>query len=219
MKDEIEDGIARLESLCVGSCDMFKELLRTYRMPWCGAAVYVDRDGTCLLSNKAADIVGRDAVAAASSMARVEWGGRVLDAHAVRLADLPGLCAGPLHDLVSDWVRQRLYGNCCTCRRVVPREGCDILVGTLAKLLRQRGEETGQNRLFAWMRNMGYLCRRTGEMYNMPTQDAVARGLFRISLGIVERPDGTTVATRTVRVTPKGVDYFLAMPRGSFSNN
>lgn len=82
-----------------------------------------------------------------------------------------------------------------------------ILVGDLAKLLWQNGYETGEKRLFAQLRSEGFLC-RDGNRYNMPAQRAMEMGLFEI----VERPvqiGVDTVIRRTVRVTPKGQQYFL----------
>lgn len=84
-----------------------------------------------------------------------------------------------------------------------------ILVGQLAKLLRQNGVDIGQNRLFAWLRDKGYLIRRTGTDYNMPTQRAMELGLFTIKETAITRSDGSTSVTKTVKVTGKGQQYFI----------
>lgn len=84
-----------------------------------------------------------------------------------------------------------------------------ILVGELAKLLRQNGVDIGQNRLFAWLRDKGYLIRRTGTDYNMPTQRAMELGLFTIKETAITRSDGSTSVTKTVKVTGKGQQYFI----------
>lgn len=84
-----------------------------------------------------------------------------------------------------------------------------ILVGELAKLLRQNGVDIGQNRLFAWLREKGYLIRRTGTDYNMPTQRAMELGLFTIKETAITRSDGSTSVTKTVKVTSKGQQYFI----------
>lgn len=84
-----------------------------------------------------------------------------------------------------------------------------ILVGELAKLLRQNGVDIGQNRLFAWLREKGYLIRRTGTDYNMPTQRAMELGLFTIKETAITRSDGSTSVTKTVKVTGKGQQYFI----------
>lgn len=65
-----------------------------------------------------------------------------------------------------------------------------ILIGELAKILKQNGVEIGQNRLFAWLRNNGYLIRRKGTDYNMPTQSAMEMGLFEIKETVVSHSDG-----------------------------
>lgn len=83
-----------------------------------------------------------------------------------------------------------------------------ILVGDLAKLLRQNGIEMGQKRLFTWLRDNGYLMKR-GESYNMPTQQSMERGLFEIKEGSVANPDGSIRVTRTVKCTGKGQQYFV----------
>ena len=84
-----------------------------------------------------------------------------------------------------------------------------ILVGELAKLLRQNGVDIGQNRLFTWLRDNGYLIRRGGSDYNMPTQRAMDMGLFSIKETAITRSDGSTSVTKTVKVTGKGQQYFI----------
>lgn len=93
-----------------------------------------------------------------------------------------------------------------------------ILVGDLAKLLRQNGIEMGQKRLFAWLRNNGYLMKR-GESYNMPTQQSMERGLFEIKEGSVANPDGSIRVTRTVKCTGKGQQYFVNLFLSKASDN
>lgn len=84
-----------------------------------------------------------------------------------------------------------------------------ILVGDLAKILKQNGIETGQKRLFAWLRDNGYLIKRNGNDYNMPTQKAMERGLFEIKESTVNNPDGSVRINRTTKVTGKGQQYFI----------
>ena len=84
-----------------------------------------------------------------------------------------------------------------------------ILVGELAKLLRQNGVDIGQNRLFAWMRDNGYLIRRGGTDYNMPTQRSMEMGLFDIKETAITRSDGSITISKTVKVTGKGQTYFV----------
>jgi anti-repressor protein len=83
-----------------------------------------------------------------------------------------------------------------------------ILVGDLAKLLRQNGVKIGQNRLFEWMRNSGYLI-KSGSSKNMPTQRALNMGLFSIKESTVVNPDGAVRVTKTTKVTGKGQQYFI----------
>lgn len=85
-----------------------------------------------------------------------------------------------------------------------------ILVGELAKLLRQNGVQTGQNRLFSWMRERGYLIKDPKRSdYNMPTQRAVEQGLFEIKETTVVHSDGHTSINKTPKVTGKGQIYFV----------
>ena len=93
-----------------------------------------------------------------------------------------------------------------------------ILVGDLAKLLRQNGIEMGQKRLFTWLRDNGYLMKR-GESYNMPTQQSMERGLFEIKEGSVANPDGSIRVTRTVKCTGKGQQYFVNLFLSKASDN
>lgn len=84
-----------------------------------------------------------------------------------------------------------------------------ILVGELAKLIRQNGVDIGQNRLFIWLREHGYLIKRKGTDYNMPTQKAVAMGLFQIKETSITHSNGTVTLTKTAKVTGKGQQYFI----------
>ena len=84
-----------------------------------------------------------------------------------------------------------------------------ILVGELAKLLKQNGVDTGQNRLFDWMRNNGYLIRRAGTDYNMPTQRSMEMGLFEIKETSVTHADGHVTVNKTPKVTGKGQQFFI----------
>lgn len=84
-----------------------------------------------------------------------------------------------------------------------------ILVGDLAKILKQNGVEIGANRLFQWMREHGYLIARKGSDYNSPTQRAMEMGLFAVKETVVTHSDGHTSISRTPKVTGKGQVYFV----------
>lgn len=84
-----------------------------------------------------------------------------------------------------------------------------ILVGELAKLIKQNGVDIGQNRLFAWMRENGYLIKRKGEDYNIPTQKSMNLGIMEVKKRVINNPDGSTKVTRTVKITGKGQVYFV----------
>ena len=84
-----------------------------------------------------------------------------------------------------------------------------ILVGELAKLLKQNGVEIGQHRLFRWMRENGYLIRRNGTDFNMPTQKSMDLGLFTVKETAITHSDGTVTVSKTTKVTGKGQQYFI----------
>ena len=84
-----------------------------------------------------------------------------------------------------------------------------ILVGELAKLLKQNGVDIGQNRLFGWLRENGFLIRRNGTDFNMPTQKSMDMGLFEIKETVVSHADGHTSVNKTPKVTGKGQQYFV----------
>ena len=84
-----------------------------------------------------------------------------------------------------------------------------ILIGELAKMLRQNGVEIGQNRLFTWLRDNGYLIKRNGTDYNMPTQSAMEKGLFEIKETVISHSDGHSTVNKTPKVTGKGQQYFI----------
>lgn len=83
-----------------------------------------------------------------------------------------------------------------------------ILIGQLAKLICQNGHSIGQNRLFQWMRDNGYLM-KSGNNYNMPMQRYIEQGLFEIKERSIKNPDGSVKLTRTTKVTGKGQQYFI----------
>lgn len=83
-----------------------------------------------------------------------------------------------------------------------------ILVGQLAKIITQNGVKVGQNRLFHWLREHGYLG-KTGAHRNEPTQYSVERGWFEVTERTVQNPDGSVRITRTTKVTGKGQVYFI----------
>lgn len=84
-----------------------------------------------------------------------------------------------------------------------------ILIGDLAKLIRQNGVDIGQKRLFAWLRDNGFLIRQQGDSYNMPTQRAMEMRLFQVKETAFTHPDGHITISKTTKVTGKGQTYFV----------
>nr|DAU77836.1 MAG TPA: KilAC domain protein [Ackermannviridae sp.] len=84
-----------------------------------------------------------------------------------------------------------------------------ILVGEMAKLLRQNGVEMGQNRFFEWLRQNGYLVNRRGTDRNMPTQKAMEMGLFEIKETSITHSDGHISVSKTPKISGKGQVYFV----------
>ena len=93
-----------------------------------------------------------------------------------------------------------------------------ILIGSLAKLIKQNGINIGQNRLYEWLRQNGYLVKRRGNMYNSPTQRSMDMGLFETKMRTIVNPDDTVRTTRTTMVTGKGQIYFINKFIGSGTN-
>lgn len=91
----------------------------------------------------------------------------------------------------------------------VSASSTSILVGDLAKLIRQNGLDIGQNRLFDWLRNNGYLIRAKGMSWNMPTQRSMDMGLFEVKETSITHADGHISVNKTVKVTGKGQIYFV----------
>nr|DAF86356.1 MAG TPA: repressor domain protein [Siphoviridae sp. ctmxA102] len=91
----------------------------------------------------------------------------------------------------------------------VSASSTSILVGDLAKLIRQNGMDIGQNRLFDWLRNNGYLIRAKGMSWNMPTQRSRDMGLFEVKETSITHSDGHISVNKTVKVTGKGQIYFV----------
>lgn len=84
-----------------------------------------------------------------------------------------------------------------------------ILIGELAKILKGNGIEIGQNRMFEWLRENGYLVNRKGTDYNTPTQRAMELGLFKVKETTVTHSDGHITISKTAKVTGKGQQYFV----------
>lgn len=84
-----------------------------------------------------------------------------------------------------------------------------ILVGELAKILKQNGVDIGEKRLFEWLRNNGYLISRKGTDYNAPTQKSMELGLFEVKETAITHSDGHTTVNKTTKVTGKGQQYFI----------
>lgn len=92
-----------------------------------------------------------------------------------------------------------------------------ILVGELAKILKRNGIETGQKRLFQWMRDNGYLI-KSGSATNMPTQKSMDKGLFEIKETTITNPDGSVRITKTPKITGRGQVFFINLFKGDNSN-
>lgn len=82
------------------------------------------------------------------------------------------------------------------------------LIAELAKILQQNGVSIGQNRLFKWMRENGYLCSK-GQYYNQPTQKSMQLGLFEIKKTTINKPDGSVLVSTTTKCSGKGQVYFV----------
>ena len=90
-----------------------------------------------------------------------------------------------------------------------------ILIGDLAKLICQNGYQIGQKRLFEWLRNNGYLCKRKGTQWNMPTQKSMELGLFEVKESVHVNSNGCNIVTRTPKATGKAQIYFVNKFLGS----
>lgn len=84
-----------------------------------------------------------------------------------------------------------------------------ILIGELAKLIKQNGVDMGEKRLFKWLRSNGYLIKRAGTDYNTPTQKSQELGLFTVKETTVNHSDGHITVNKTTKVTGKGQQYFI----------
>ncbi len=84
-----------------------------------------------------------------------------------------------------------------------------ILIGELAKILKQNGIDTGEKRLFEWLRNQGYLIKRKGTDYNAPTQKSMELELFTVKETAITHSDGHVTVNKTTKVTGKGQQYFI----------
>lgn len=113
---------------------------------------------------------------------------------------------------------QRIHSLEAETERMKPKEifadavsasNSSILIGDLAKILHGNGIKIGRGRLFAWMREHGYLIKQKGTSYNMPTQRAMELKLFKVKEGSYVDGKGNNVITKTTKVTGKGQQYFI----------
>lgn len=113
---------------------------------------------------------------------------------------------------------QRIHSLEAETERMKPKEifadavsasNSSILIGDLAKILHGNGIKIGRGRLFAWMREHGFLIKQKGTGYNMPTQRAMELGLFRVKEGSYVDGKGNNIITKTTKVTGKGQQYFI----------
>lgn len=113
---------------------------------------------------------------------------------------------------------QRIHSLEAETERMKPKEifadavsasNSSILIGDLAKILHGNGIKIGRGRLFAWMREHGFLIKQKGTSYNMPTQRAMELGLFRVKEGSYVDGKGNNIVTKTTKVTGKGQQYFI----------
>lgn len=91
----------------------------------------------------------------------------------------------------------------------VEASATSILIGDFAKILRQNGYNIGQNRLFEWLRENGFLIRKRGESYNMPTQRSMDMSLFEVKERTHHEPNGSIRISKTTKMTGKGQTYFI----------
>lgn len=123
---------------------------------------------------------------------------------------------------MADSTIKKLKDNCAALiednQRMKPKEifadavaasHTSILIGDLAKLIKQNGVEIGQKRLFEWLREKGYLIKRKGADWNMPTQKSMELGLFEVKESTINNPDGSVRINKTTKVTGKGQQYFI----------
>lgn len=107
------------------------------------------------------------------------------------------------NNLIQEQKPKVLFANAVSASKT------SILIGDLAKLLKQNGIETGQKRLFSWLRDNGYLIKRKGADYNMPTQKSMELELFEIKETTITHSDGHITVNKTTKVTGKGQMYFI----------
>lgn len=167
-------------------------------------AYYMNRDGFSLLAmgftGKAALEWKVKYINAFNSMERAWNSPEQVMARALKMADktITGLQAD-----VERMKPKEIFAD------AVSVSDTNILIGELAKIIKQNGVEIGQNRLFVWLRENGYLISRKGIDYNMPTQKAMELELFSIKERTINNPDGSVRITKTVLVTGKGQQYFI----------
>ena len=107
------------------------------------------------------------------------------------------------HSTIESLEPKRIFADAVSASKTT------ILVGELAKILKQHGIEIGQNRFFDWLRSHGYLISRKGTDFNMPTQKAMNSGLFEIKETVIAHSDGHTSISKTAKVTGYGQTYFV----------
>lgn len=132
------------------------------------------------------------------------------------LLDNPDMAIKAFTALKEEWEKNRLLRSDnermkphAVLGQAITTANTSILVGDLAKILRQNGIEVGGKRLFEWLRENGYLIKRKGTDWNLPTQRSMEMGLFEIKESVHIDGNGCNRITRTPKITGKGQEYFI----------
>lgn len=205
---DIRDYIDQLGESKIGHTDFFSESTYTTAQNKVLPCYLITKDGCEFIAHKLTGIKGTEFTA--KYIKRFHQMENIIKEHVPQGKELLALAVLEAQKTIEEQIAQieemkpkAIFAD------AVATSHTSILIGDLAKILKQNGIETGQKRLFEWLRENGYLSKRKGTEWNPPTQKSMNLGLFEVKETTSVNPDGSVRINKTTKVTGKGQQYFI----------
>lgn len=205
---DIRDYIDQLGESKIGHTDFFSESTYTTAQNKVLPCYLITKEGCEFIAHKLTGIKGTEFTA--KYIKRFHQMENIIKEHVPQGKELLALAVLEAQKTIEEQIAQieemkpkAIFAD------AVATSHTSILIGDLAKILKQNGIETGQKRLFEWLRENGYLSKRKGTEWNSPTQKSMNLGLFEVKETTSVNPDGSVRINKTTKVTGKGQQYFI----------
>lgn len=205
---DIRDYIDQLGESKIGHTDFFSESTYTTAQNKVLPCYLITKEGCEFIAHKLTGIKGTEFTA--KYIKRFHQMENIIKEHVPQGKELLALAVLEAQKTIEEQIAQieemkpkAIFAD------AVATSHTSILIGDLAKILKQNGIETGQKRLFEWLRENGYLSKRKGTEWNSPTQKSMNLGLFEVKETTSVNPDGSVRINKTTKVTGKCQQYFI----------